>query len=280
MIGDKKIGFIGAGAMAEAIISGIISAGVIKSDQIFITNRKNQERLDQICRTYGIPAENKNAHHVRQADIVIIAVKPKDIDLVLQIWGAHFFAEQLVISVAAGIPVTYFEKKIDRVAFIRAMPNTASHVRLSATAICGGTLANSRDLDLAHRIFCAIGKVLVVKEELMDAVTGLSGSGPAYFFYMIESLEQAGIEAGLSRDVAKELILQTFMGAAQMLYMSQKEASQLRQEVTSPGGTTMAGLEMLNRYDMKEAMIQAVLHATNRSKEIEKLYASECKTEE
>ncbi|SFI58608.1 pyrroline-5-carboxylate reductase [Thermoflavimicrobium dichotomicum] len=266
---EKKFTFIGAGSMTEAILAGLLEKNKILRQNITILNKSNKIRLQKLLQTYGLTKPQQIGEAIRHSDVVVIAVKPKDVEDALLKWREYIHEKQLVISVAAGISTSYIESLLQaNIAVIRAMPNTSCTVGLSATAICSGKWSTEQDMQLAKEIFSAIGMVVSVKEEMMDAVTGLSGSGPAYFYYMVEALEQAGIRAGLQPDTARQLTLQTILGAAHMLAETGKKPTELRQEVTSPGGTTMAGLEVLSKYQLDQAVIEAVLRAKERSQEL------------
>lgn len=269
MLASKKIGFIGAGAMTESILDGLVLKGKVKRENIFIMNKVNQSRLEQLALKYQLQISQLDPEKVNQADILILAVKPKDVLDVLKQWGRSWTKKQVLISVVAGISTSLIEKLCyNQVPVIRTMPNTSCSVGLSATAIACGKWALKEHFEIAKYIFHSIGSVYPVDEKMMDVVTGLSGSGPAYFYYMVEALENAGIEAGLDQDMARSLTIQTFLGAAHMLQKSGKSAKELRKEVTSPGGTTMAGLEVLNRHHFNKIMKLAVFRAKERSCEM------------
>ncbi len=273
MIRNKKVAFIGAGAMAEAILSGLLEKNKILGQNITILNKSNKTRLNHLIERYGLAKNVDPVQQVRDAEIIIFAMKPIDVEKALRKWKDIIYSEQIIISVVAGIPTLTFERMLPgNNPVIRAMPNTSSAVGRSATAICPGKWANQRHLQIAEEIFAAIGIVVSVEEEMMDAVTGLSGSGPAYFYYMVEALEQAGIAAGLAPETARELTIQTILGAAHMLVETGKRPEQLREEVTSPGGTTMAGLEVLRDYRVNQAIMQAVLRAKQRSEEMGRVF--------
>lgn len=262
----KRIGFIGAGAMAEAMLAGILGQKLVMPEQIFVTNRSNQQRLQQLQQRYALPEAFMNRDEAFRADIVILATKPKDVPPLLEEWPSSHPERQLFISVAAGLSTERIEQCFSNpVAVVRAMPNTSSQVGESATAICQGSIAAEQDVAIAEQIFSAMGKVVQVREQQIDAVTGLSGSGPAYLYYIAEALEQAGVEAGLSAEEARLLTVQTFVGAAKMLSSSGKDAKTLRQEVTSPNGTTMAGLEQLAQGNVATFIGKAVKAAKKRS---------------
>lgn len=257
--------------MAEAILEGLLKRREITSSQVSMVNRGDRDRMSTLVKRYGLEAAKQTIDHVALADVVILAVKPKDAEEALTFWQNRLRPGQLLISVVAGITTQTIEEFVhNRVAVVRAMPNTSCTVGLSATALCGGRAVTEQQFAMAERIFMSVGSVVRVDESAMDAVTGLSGSGPAYIYYMAEALQTAGMHAGLPAETARQLTVQTLLGAAHMLMESGKEAEQLRREVTSPGGTTMAGLEVLRRFDVAEAMKMAVLRAKERAGEMGK----------
>ncbi|MDI6601247.1 MAG: pyrroline-5-carboxylate reductase [Thermoanaerobacteraceae bacterium] len=263
----KKIGFIGCGNIAEAIIKGLLNAGFDTND-IIATNKEKIERLEYIKDRYGINVTRNKSEVVERSNILILAVKPKDVQDALKDINLE---DRSLISVAAGITTAYIESQFDgRAKVIRAMPNTSSMVGESVTAICKGKFAGDDDLRYAYDIFSSIGEVAVLDEDDFDAVTGLSGSGPAYVYYMMEALVEAGVKNGLDEEVARGLARQTIFGAAVMLKETGEDPSQLRLKVTSPGGTTMAGIMALESSGFKETIYNAVYEASRRSKEMRK----------
>ena len=275
MLEQKTIGFIGAGSMAEAILEGLITEKKVKPHQVSMVNRQNRARIKEICQKYGLDGERQNEENVTGAEIVILAVKPKDAAGVLRKWGERLQDGQILISVVAGITTEFIENYIqNRVSVMRVMPNTSCRVGRSATAMSKGSRATREAVEITREIFSTIGLVVTVEEALMDAVTGLSGSGPAYIYTMTEAMESAGVSAGLDPETARILTLQTLLGAAHMLMESGKDARQLCEEVTSPGGTTMAGLQALRDYRFDEAVKAAVLKAAKRAGELGKQHAS------
>ncbi|MGA8943488.1 MAG: pyrroline-5-carboxylate reductase [Thermoactinomyces sp.] len=275
MLKNKSIGFIGAGSMAEAILKGLLTGKLVNPENVFMVNRQNQIRLNELSQRYGLNLNRQKDDYVARADIVILAVKPKDVIEVLQKWGNRLQNGQIFISVAAGISTELIENYIqNEVSVVRVMPNTSCAVGLSATAISAGKRATDHAIEATREIFSRIGSVVLVNEALMDTVTGLSGSGPAYIYYLVEALESAGVSAGLHPQTARLLTVQTLLGAAQMLLQSGKDASELRKEVTSPGGTTMAGLKALKEYQVDEAMKMAVFRARDRAGQLGKQLAS------
>ncbi len=273
----KKLAFIGAGNMTEALIQGILRASLLKADEI-IASDVSQARAAYIQQKTGVDVLLENIQAVKQAETIILAVKPQTMEDVLQGLAEVLSHDQLVISIAAGIKIETIEEQlmlplvvndsVEGSPVIRVMPNTPAMVGCSATAICKGRHANDEHLKWAVKIFEAVGYVAVVNEGLMDAVTALSGSGPAYIFTIIESLIDAGVELGLTRDIASGLTIQTVKGAARMMEETKEHPAILKNRVTSPGGTTAAGLHALEKNGLRNAMIEAVIAAKNRAKEL------------
>lgn len=267
----KKVAFIGAGSMAEAIIAGMVNTNYLRSNQIYVSNKVNKERLAALKDKYGIKGSLKKVEVIQEADIIVLATKPADVGNAILDCKEYIQENQLVVSVVAGISTNFIEKRIGKnVAVIRSMPNTSATIGFSATAICKGKFATDRHIAIAEQLFKAIGTVSVVEEEQMHIVTGISGSGPAYVYYLVEAMEKAAQAEGLSEDVAKQLITQTIIGAGQMLKYSKEPVSVLRENVTSPNGTTAAGLQTLKDYHFEEAVINCVKSATKRSIELGK----------
>jgi len=267
---ETTITFIGAGSMAEALISGMIKT-LYRPEQIIVTNRCNQKRLEYMKKTYGVRTETNKEKAVKEADIVILAMKPKDAAESIASIASAIGEHQLIISVLAGVTTETIVSLIGKnVAVVRAMPNTSAAIGQSATAISQGRFATEAHVAIAKTLFETVGIVAVVPEHDLHAVTGLSGSGPAYVYYLVEAMEKAAEEIGLDRTVAKQLILQTIIGAAQMLQTTNKHPSVLRKEVTSPGGTTEAVIQVLERYRYPEAVVACIKRATERSEELGK----------
>ncbi|MGA1847112.1 pyrroline-5-carboxylate reductase [Deferribacter abyssi] len=269
MFSGKKIGFIGAGNMATALIKGILKSGLLPPDDIF-TSDINIEKLEALKKEYGINIIYKdNVRLVSNVDIVVLAVKPQIIDRILKEIDHAIDESKLIISIAAGISTEYIERMIGKeLRVIRSMPNTPALVLQGATAICSGVHAEEEDIKLAYEIFQAVGLVVIVDETQLDAVTGLSGSGPAYIFMIIEALSDAGVKMGLSRDVALKLSAQTVLGSAKLLLETDMHPGRLKDMVTSPGGTAIAGLHTLEQGGLRTTLINAVEAATNRSIEL------------
>lgn len=268
-IATGQIGFLGAGSIVEAMLAGILKKGLTAKDRIFVTNRNNAERLEQLTDAYGVNATTDKLAVARASDILILAIKPKDAkEALLELRGA-VSSNQLIISVIAGVPTSLIGEWLGvDCPIIRTMPNTSSAVGLSATGLSANAFVRPEQLALATRLFEAIGTVYEVAEEELDIITGLSGSGPAYIYYLVEAMMGAGATAGLDREMARQLTLQTVIGAAHMLLETRAEPALLRKQVTSPGGTTQAGLEVLESYRFQEAVTSAILRATERAREM------------
>ncbi|MET3508386.1 pyrroline-5-carboxylate reductase [Halalkalibacter oceani] len=269
MLEQKTITFLGAGSMAEAILGGLISKQIVKPEQIIVTNFQDQQKLTRLAGTYDVNTTSNRMEAVRRADIIILAMKPKHVKEALEEVQTVTRPDQLFVSVLAGIPTDYMESLLKgKASVIRTMPNTSAKVGASATAISKGAYANDEQLQVVEALFAAIGTVTVVEEEKLDAVTGLAGSGPAYFYYLIEAMEKAAVDNGLTKEEASALITQTVIGVGQRLQKTEKSAKELYEEVMSPNGTTEAGIGVLREYHMQDVMEKAIAQAIARSKEL------------
>lgn len=267
---DKRIAFIGAGNMGEALIKGLLQAGVVRPGDLLATDVR-ADRLAFIQKTYGVEGFADNRDAVAKAEVVILAVKPQVMEEVLVGLREVVTTGHLLLSIAAGIRTPFIEEKFPRpVRVIRIMPNTPALVLAGASALAPGRHASPEDVEIARQIFQGVGRVVQVEEKLMDAVTGLSGSGPAYIFLVIEALSDAGVRMGLPREVAALLAAQTVLGAAQMVLETGEHPARLKDMVTSPGGTTIAGLKVLEQGRLRGTLIEAVEAATKRSQELGK----------
>lgn len=268
-IADQTIAFIGAGSMAESIIAGLISERIVAPSQLIATNRQDEERLKRLEQHYGIKTTVNKEEAVAHANLIVLAMKPKDIESAMKAIRSYTSEKQLFISVLAGISTSYITELLGHHApVIRTMPNTSAKVGESATAISAGAYATEQEIQLACALFSAIGTVIVVPEEQLDAVTGLAGSGPAYIYYLVEAMEKAATEIGLDEEVGKELVIQTLIGAAKRLSTTSKTAEELYTQVMSPGGTTEAGLQVLAENHFQDAIVACIKRATERSKEL------------
>ena len=268
MMEPKKIGIVGGGKMGGALIGGMISGGLFPATAMTVADM-DESRLAELASTYGVGATADNQAAVRGAGIVVLSVKPQNMAEVLSGLAGTAEPTTLFISIAAGISTVFIEERLGgRVRVIRVMPNMPALIGEGAAALCRGAYATEADLGLARRIFEAIGITVEVEESLMDAVTGLSGSGPGYAFLIIEALAEAGARMGLNPDVSLRLSAQSLLGAAKLCLRGEKPPAELRGMVTSPGGTTLAGLKVLEEGRLREVLIAAVEAATHRSAEL------------
>ncbi len=264
---DKTIGFIGAGNMAEAMIRGLLRGGDFAIAQIAASGPR-EERMRELRDTYGIYATTDNRVPAA-SEIVVLAVKPQILARVLDEVAGTISPDALVISIAAGVPVAAIQARLaSGTRVVRAMPNTPALVDAAATAIARGEFARESDLEDAKRIFDAIGTTVILDETQMDAVTGLSGSGPAYVFLILEALSDAGVKVGLSRRTAQLLAAQTVLGSAKLLLETNEHPGMLKDMVTSPGGTAITGLHTLEHGGVRTTLMNAVEAATRRSREL------------
>jgi len=265
MLKKKKIGVIGAGKMGSVIINGMISRNLISASSVAVSDAVT-EQMEALGKTYGIHTTSDNKKLVESSDIIILAVKPQNMAEVLADISETAHQKKLFISIAAGVTTALIEEHLKKGSkVIRVMPNTPALIGEGATAITGGSHATGKDLDIARHIFESVGMTVAVKESLMDAVTGLSGSGPAYCFLIIEALTDAGVSLGLSRDIALKLSVQTILGSAKLCQQTGKHPAELKDMVTSPGGTTIAGLKVLEQGKLRATLMAAVEAAASRS---------------
>jgi pyrroline-5-carboxylate reductase len=267
---DRRVGFVGAGNMGEALIRGLVQAAVLPAASI-VAHDVRVDRLRELERQFGIQVAKDNETVVRQTDVVVLAVKPQVIDAAVREIAAAVTPATLLISIAAGVSTARLAAALGKPArLIRVMPNTPALVLEGVTAIAGGAGLQAGDLDVAGDIFRAVGRVVTLDEDLMDAVTGLSGSGPAYVAIVVEALADGGVRMGLDRQTAMTLALQTVVGAARLLQQTGLHPGALKDMVSSPGGTTIAGVAALEAGGLRTALIGAVERATVRSRELGK----------
>ena len=268
ILASHTIGFVGAGNMAEALIRGLVRGGHIAADRVHASGPR-RERLDELRAAYAIHVTQDNREVARTAGLVVLAVKPQILDKVLREIGDQLKPGTLVVSIAAGVDTEAIETAVpEGVRVIRAMPNTPALVGAGATAISAGRHASADDLATAKALFDAVGITVTLDESHLDAVTGLSGSGPAYIFLILEALSDAGVKVGLSRRNAQRLAAQTVMGSAKMLLETDEHVGHLKDMVTSPGGTAIAGLHTLEEGGLRTTLINAVETATKRAREL------------
>lgn len=261
------IAVIGSGQMGEALVGGWLAAKTVPSDALIATDA-SAERRDLMKRQFGVRTGSDNRDAAARAGVVVLAVKPQVLDGVMKELSSAL-AGKLVLSLAAGVTIAHLAKLAPKgVRFVRVMPNTPVLIREGVSALAFGVGVSEKDQHLARRLFEAVGRVVVVEEKLMDAVTGLSGSGPAYVFLAIEALADGGVKAGLPRAVADLLAAQTVLGAARMVLETGEHPAKLKDRVASPGGTTIAGLHRLEQGGLRAALIAAVEAAAKRSEEL------------
>ncbi|HVM19615.1 MAG TPA: pyrroline-5-carboxylate reductase [Egibacteraceae bacterium] len=263
----RRIAIVGTGRMGEALLGGLLRSGWAP-EQLWCTVR-SEERARVLAETYGVRADTDSVAAAAGSGIVLLAVKPQNIRDVLEDIAAVVTSEQTVISVAAGVPTSTIEEVLtDGVPVVRVMSNVPVLVDEAMSAVSGGRYAEERHLEVAEEVLGQVGKVLRLSEEHLDSVTALSGSGPAYFFLLAEAMIDAGILLGLSRDVATELIIQTMVGSAKMLRDTGRHPVELRESVTSPGGTTIAAVRVLEQERVRAAFLNAIEAAKRRSEEL------------
>ncbi|MBX3304163.1 MAG: pyrroline-5-carboxylate reductase [Nitrospira sp.] len=263
----NKLGFLGGGRMAEALINGVLSAKRYRPGDIHVAD-PDRERLDHLKTRYGVQVSAVNHEVIGLSDVVVLAVKPQV--MVDALRGIRdVLTKQPVISIAAGITISQMRDVCGPAArIIRAMPNTPAMVGEGITALAIGPNVEEEAVDCAGEIFRSVGRVVTIQEPLMDAVTGLSGSGPAYVFLMIEAMADGGVKVGLPRETASLLAAQTVLGAARMVLETGQHPARLKDQVASPGGTTIAGLHRLEQGGVRAVLIDAIETATKRSQEL------------
>jgi pyrroline-5-carboxylate reductase len=265
---EGTIAILGAGKIGEALVAGLVSSGWRRADQIVVTTRR-RERTEELAGRYGVVGAASNLEAVEGAEIIVIAVKPQDIEVLLTEIGHRLAPDQTVLSVAAAIPTALIERHLgDRVPVVRAMPNTPATVHEGVAGIAAGSHAGEKDLRKAEELLAHVGRTVRVSEAHMDAVTAVSGSGPAYFALLAESMIEAGILLGLSREISTDLVVQTMLGTAKLLRDEGMHPVELREMVTSPGGTTIAAIRELEQAGVRAAFLNAIQAAMTRSREL------------
>lgn len=271
-LGGVTLCFYGAGSMAEAILRGLVEAKLTNPTNITVMNRQNAERLLQLERQYGVvPATTDEMKNVAltSADVVILGMKPKDSANAIKALKPFLRPEQLIISVIAGLSISTIHQLLGRQQpVVRTMPNTSSTIGLGATGISYSESVTSEHRELALVMFKAVGLTVVVDEPLIEAVNGVSGSGPAYVYYLMEAMIDAGVQLGLTPEAAKDLTVQTVRGAAEMVFSTGENPGDLRRKVTSPNGTTQAAIETLDQFAFQEGMNKAIFRCADRAKEM------------
>mmetsp|Transcript_15086 Transcript_15086/g.29184 ORF Transcript_15086/g.29184 Transcript_15086/m.29184 type:complete len:271 (-) Transcript_15086:192-1004(-) len=270
MIQDQ-LGFVGAGQMAEALAKGFIGSGVVTPSQVHAYDISDARR-QVFSSVLGVNVYGSNDEAVKKSDVVVLAVKPQYLTSTMKSVKPEFWNGKLVVSIAAGVTISTLKSCLPETArVVRIMPNTPCLVGESASAIAASKEATKEDHEIVQSLFETVGMTITVEESYLDAVTGLSGSGPAYVFLMIEALSDGGVRSGLTRQVSTKLAAQTVMGAAKMVLETGKHPGELKDMVTSPAGTTIAGVTALEDHGARAAFIDAVYKAYSRSKELSKL---------
>jgi pyrroline-5-carboxylate reductase len=268
MIDERRIAILGAGKIGESLLAGLLSSGWREPAEIVVTGRR-EERIAELHERYGVHATLSNTEAVVQAGVVVLAVKPQDFDTLLGEIGGLLTADQTVLSVAAAIPTATIEAHVTPgVPVVRAMPNTPATVHEGVAGVCAGAHADDAHLAVAEEVLAHVGSVVRVPERYMDAVTAVSGSGPAYFALLAEAMIEAGILLGLSREISTQLVVQTMFGTAKLLRDEKIHPVELREMVTSPGGTTIRAIRELERAGVRAAFLNAIQAAMERSREL------------
>ena len=267
-IDSRRLAILGAGKIGEALIRGLLSSQWREPSEIVATGRR-PERITELTETYGIEATTSNTQAVASSALVVLAVKPQDFDVLLGEIGGLLSPEQTVLSIAAAIPTAAIERRVAAgVPVVRAMPNTPATVHEGIAGVCAGAHAGEEHLKLAEDVLSHLGAVVRVPERYMDAVTAVSGSGPAYFALLAEAMIEAGILLGLSREISTQLVVQTMLGTAKQLRDEKMHPVELREMVTSPGGTTISAIRELERAGVRAAFLNAIQAAMDRSREL------------
>jgi len=268
----ESITFYGAGSMAEAIVKGLIHKSVVQPTDITMLNRSNSRRLEELQQKYGVNVSNDAEAQPRilqNAPVIVLAMKPKDAAEALKQLGPLLSDDTLIVSVIAGLTIRTMQDLLGRKQPVaRTMPNTSSSIGLGATGIAYSKEISDKQRQTVMTLFGAVGTVTIVEEEKLEILTGISGSGPAYIYYMMEAMMAAGIRGGLTPQQCRELTVQTVLGAARMVQLTGEEPSALRAKVTSPNGSTQAALEILDKGDFFETVIAAVARCAERSREM------------
>lgn len=276
---NHPIVFYGAGSMAEAIVRGMIARSVVSSGNIIMLNRSGSERLAELRSRYGVTGSNdpeQKNEYLRSAPVIVLAMKPKDAAEALRSLGPVLSPDQLIVSVIAGLTISTLQGLLGKKQpVVRTMPNTSSSIGLGATGIAFSKEVDETGRRTALNIFEAVGMTAVIEEERMETLTGISGSGPAYIYYMMEAMIAGGIRGGLDPKQSAELTVQTVLGAARMVQQTGEEPAALRKKVTSPNGSTQAAIEVLEKGDFFETVISAIHRCAERSREMGAALADE-----
>jgi pyrroline-5-carboxylate reductase len=275
----KQIVFLGAGSMAEAIIRGLLQKEKVAAQHIYAVNRSNTEKLQQLASRYSINVSSMDGLSpavLSNANIIVLAMKPKDAALAIAHLKQFLNPEQLLISVIAGLSIGTIESMLkQQFPIVRTMPNTSSSIGLGATGISFSQSTTAEQQKIANEIFSSIGEVFIVDEAKLDILTGVSGCGPAYVYYLMEAMISGGVQGGLTEEVSRRLVVQTVLGAASMVKVTEEDPAILRKNVTSPNGATQAAIETMNHYQFTEGVEKAVLRGAERAKELGAMIAAD-----
>jgi pyrroline-5-carboxylate reductase len=264
---SRKIAILGCGKIGEALVAGLLSSRWRQPGEIAVTARRD-ERLAELAERYGVVTTRSNREATEGADVVVIAVKPQDIEELLRELAGALTPAQTLVTIAAAIPTSLIERHLGSVRVVRAMPNTPAAVHEGIAGLAPGAHATEDDVARAEEVLAHLGRSVRVPESALDAVTAVSGSGPAYFALLAESMIEAGILLGLSREIATDLVVQTMLGTAKLLRDERMHPVELRERVTSPGGTTIAAIRELEQAGVRAAFLNAIQAAMKRSQEL------------
>ena len=263
-----KLAVLGCGQMGEALVAGVLTTGWRAPEDICVTARR-QERLEELTRRHGVEASLDNSVAISGAEVIVMAVKPQDTEVLLAQISSSVTRDQTVLSLIAAIPTSFIEGHLDSaVPVVRAMPNTPSRVHEGMAGVAAGRHAGESHLQLAREVLEHVGRVVTVPEHHLDAVTAISGSGPAYFALLAEAMIEGGILLGLSREISTDLVVQTMLGSAKLLRDEHMHPVELREMVTSPGGTTIRAIRVLEQSGVRAAFLNAIQAAMERSQEL------------
>lgn len=262
-----KIAFLGAGKMGEALAHGMISKGVVKVEDLIVSDIR-KDRLEELSKKYGIIKADNNKVAAEKGEVIFVCVKPQQLDSLLKEFEGFNFEGKLVVSIVAGVPIHKYYQSWGEIKVIRVMPNTPALVGWGMSALSAGKGVNRSEVEKVFNLLKAVGEVIIVEEKYMDIITALSGSGPAYFFYFVESLIQAGVKAGLSREISSKLVINTLLGSGFLLKETGKHPAELIDMVTSPGGITAAALATFEKNALRFAIIEGVEAAIKRAQEL------------
>ncbi|GEB77134.1 pyrroline-5-carboxylate reductase [Sporolactobacillus inulinus] len=265
----EKVAFIGSGELAESLLKGFLDKKFIAADQVWMNNHTNKERLADLEKTYHVHTTQDKAVALKKADLIIFAFRPADTSAAVAEMKPFLRRDQLIITLMVGVPTAFIQSAagVD-LPIVRAMPNTSASIGLSATGIAAGACVSEAQLNLAKQLFETVGTVSVVAENEIDVIAGVAGSGPAYLYYLAQSMQEAGVREGLSEASSALLVQQTLLGAANLLKQSEKSASDLLNAVATPGGTTQAGIDTLDNHSVREAVNACIHQAIVRAKEM------------